>query len=68
MTALTLFDDSDLGDAEEFQNVIVFVQYLLIIQLDISFAVNKFAQYMQKSAHSNLAALKKDFQVLIRHD
>lgn len=46
--SLSLFDGSASVDAEEFRKIIGSLQYLLITRPDISFAVNKLAQYMHK--------------------
>lgn len=63
-TSLSLYDKSTSVDDEEYRRVIGSLKYLLLTRPDISFAVNKLAQYMHKPTRLHLVVLKRVLRYL----
>jgi hypothetical protein len=56
---LKLFDGTSSVDSTEYRSIIGALQYLSLTRLDISFAVNKLFQFMQKPTTTHLTAAKR---------
>jgi len=56
---LKLLDGTSSVDSTEYRSIIGALQYLSLTRLDISFAVNKLFQFMQKPTTTHLTAAKR---------
>jgi len=62
--ALQLHDGTPSTDAIEYRKIIGALQYLNLTRLDISFAINKLAQFMHKPTTQHLQHLKRILRYL----
>ncbi|KAL8155424.1 hypothetical protein AgCh_000710 [Apium graveolens] len=61
---LTLHDSSPSTDIQTFRKIVGSLQYLQITRPDVSFAVNKLAQFMHKPSAKHFQALKRILRYL----
>lgn len=58
-TKLSLFDGTTSSNEEEYRSIVSALQYLIITRPDLSFAVDKLAQFMHKPSQIHFSALKR---------
>ena len=61
---LSLFSGATYSDLSNYRSVVGALQYLSLTQLDISFAVNKFWQFMHKPTNDHWTTVKRIFRYL----
>ena len=61
---LSLFSGATYSDPSNYRSVVGALQYLSLTQLDISFAVNKFWQFMHKPTNDHWTTVKRIFRYL----